>query len=191
MSGPCHVRFVLFIIMIVDIDLASQNGEMLMLVKKLRLQRGWSQEQLAEMLGVSVRTVQRIERGLPPSLETAKALAAVFEVDLSTFMTEVNAMNHEQTQPLVSDDEKSAMAYVKGIKEFYDHLLVYIVFVAVYGGLLFFEGMGDPQIIVVGLAGWGLGVVIHGLVAFEKISLWGLGARWEKRAIEKRLGRKL
>ena len=56
-----------------------------MIVRKLRLQRGWSQSQLAEMLGVATRTVQRLEQGQRPSLETAKALAAVFEVDLSTF----------------------------------------------------------------------------------------------------------
>ena len=34
-----------------------------MIVRKLRLQRGWSQEQLAEMSGLSTRTIQRIERG--------------------------------------------------------------------------------------------------------------------------------
>ena len=34
-----------------------------MLVQKLRLQRGWSQEQLAVVSGLSVRTIQRIERG--------------------------------------------------------------------------------------------------------------------------------
>ncbi len=34
-----------------------------MLVQKLRLQRGWSQEQLATVSGLSVRTIQRIERG--------------------------------------------------------------------------------------------------------------------------------
>lgn len=45
-----------------------------MLVQKLRLQRGWSQEQLAEVAGVSVRTIQRLERGQPGSLKTLKAL---------------------------------------------------------------------------------------------------------------------
>ena len=34
-----------------------------LLIQKLRLQRGWSQEQLAELTGLSVRTIQRIERG--------------------------------------------------------------------------------------------------------------------------------
>ena len=40
-----------------------------MLVQKLRLQRGWSQEQLAELSGLSVRTIQRIERGQVASTE--------------------------------------------------------------------------------------------------------------------------
>lgn len=47
--------------------------------RSLRLARAWSQEQLAELSGLSVRTVQRIENGDQPSLETLSALAAVFE----------------------------------------------------------------------------------------------------------------
>ena len=54
-----------------------------MLVQKLRVQRGWSQEQLAELTGLSARTIQRIERGQNASAESLKAIAAVFEVDLS------------------------------------------------------------------------------------------------------------
>ena len=52
-------------------------------VKQLRLQRAWSQEQLAEMAGLSVRTIQRIENGERPGLETLSALAAVFEVTVA------------------------------------------------------------------------------------------------------------
>jgi len=48
-----------------------------------RLARAWSQEQLAELSGLSVRTVQRIENGDQPSLETLSALAAVFEVSVA------------------------------------------------------------------------------------------------------------
>ncbi len=50
-------------------------------VKQLR-QRAWS-EQLAEMAGLSVRTIQRIENGERPGLETLSALAAVFEVTVA------------------------------------------------------------------------------------------------------------
>lgn len=52
-------------------------------VKQLRLQRAWSQEQLAELAGVSVRTIQRIENGDRPGLETLSALAAVFEINVA------------------------------------------------------------------------------------------------------------
>ena len=78
-----------------------------MLVQKLRLQRGWSQEQLAELSGLSVRTIQRMERGLPASNETLKSLASVFEIEFSTLqatqepsMTTYSASNSASTSPL-------------------------------------------------------------------------------------------
>jgi len=66
-----------------------------MLVKKLRRQRNWSQEQLAEMSGLSVRTVQRIESGNRASLETLKCLAAVFEVELSVLTEKITLIDKE------------------------------------------------------------------------------------------------
>jgi transcriptional regulator with XRE-family HTH domain len=62
-----------------------------MLVQKLRLQRGWSQQQLAELSGLNVRTIQRIEKGQEPSVESLKSLAAVFNVDFSTHKQAVEA----------------------------------------------------------------------------------------------------
>lgn len=38
-----------------------------MLIQKLRLQRGWSQEQLADLSGLSVHTIQRLEEDKPPA----------------------------------------------------------------------------------------------------------------------------
>ncbi|EBE3721545.1 helix-turn-helix domain-containing protein [Salmonella enterica subsp. diarizonae serovar 42:l,v:1,5,7] len=55
--------------------------------RALRLQRAWSQEQLAELAGLSTRTVQRIENGEKPGLETLSALAAVFEVSVTELST--------------------------------------------------------------------------------------------------------
>jgi len=63
-----------------------------MLIQKRRLQRGWSQEQLAEVSGLSVRTIQRLERGQPGSLESLKALAAVFETDINRLKEAVEAI---------------------------------------------------------------------------------------------------
>lgn len=42
-------------------------------VKTYRLKKAWSQEQLAEVASLSVRTVQRTEKGQKPSLETLSA----------------------------------------------------------------------------------------------------------------------
>ncbi|KPQ05282.1 MAG: putative membrane protein [Idiomarinaceae bacterium HL-53] len=49
-------------------------------IKQLRTQRGWSQEQLSEMCGVNLRTIQRLEKRGTASQETLKALASVFDV---------------------------------------------------------------------------------------------------------------
>ncbi|MCA1779472.1 MAG: helix-turn-helix domain-containing protein [Xanthomonadaceae bacterium] len=51
------------------------------LVRDLRNRHGMSQESLAEAAGLSARTIQRLERGGVASMETAMALASVFEID--------------------------------------------------------------------------------------------------------------
>ena len=51
------------------------------LVKKLRGERHWSQEQLAAACGVNLRTIQRLENTGKGSMESVRALASVFEVD--------------------------------------------------------------------------------------------------------------
>jgi len=50
-------------------------------LKKLRLEYKWSQTQLAELSGLSLRTIQRIENGEKPSMESIKALSSLFEID--------------------------------------------------------------------------------------------------------------
>ena len=51
-------------------------------IKRWREERHWSQEHLAELAGIGLRTVQRIEKGEPASRETMTALAAAFNVDV-------------------------------------------------------------------------------------------------------------
>lgn len=50
------------------------------LIRKLRTERLWSQEQLAKASGLGLRTIQRLEARGSASNETIKALAAVFQV---------------------------------------------------------------------------------------------------------------
>ena len=52
-------------------------------LKKMRLERHWSQDQLAEMSGLSIRTIQRIENGENAGLESLKSLASVFEINIT------------------------------------------------------------------------------------------------------------
>jgi transcriptional regulator with XRE-family HTH domain len=162
---------------------------MSIIVRKLRLQRGWTQEDLARFAGLSVRSVQRIERGQPGSLETMKALAAVFETDVATLGNGGLQMNDGAAMPA---DEKEALEYVARIKGFYMHLFMFVLFAVVFLGTFGFAyGLERPQLrwMAFGFAGWAIGVVIHGLHAYEVIDF--LGPSWERRLIERRLGRKL
>ncbi|RAK67853.1 XRE family transcriptional regulator [Phenylobacterium kunshanense] len=159
-----------------------------MLIQKMRLQRGWSQEQLAEISGLSVRTIQRLERGHPGSLESLNALAAVFEIDLDRLKEPPMDMPHAAQPDAVRPDEALALAHVRKIKAFYVHLTQYVVVIAILAAI---NLVGYPQYLwfVWPALGWGLGVAAHGAAVFEFIPF--LGADWERRQVEKRLGRQL
>jgi len=58
-------------------------------VRAGRERRAWSQEQLAEVTGLSMRTIQRVESSGSASFETAKAIAAVFESDVASLQPQV------------------------------------------------------------------------------------------------------
>lgn len=59
-----------------------------MILKELRISRHLSQEQLAQIAGLNVRTVQRIESGHNASLESLKSLASALDVDIETLNRE-------------------------------------------------------------------------------------------------------
>ena len=160
-----------------------------LLIQKLRLQRGWSQEQLAEITGLSVRTIQRIERGQTPSAESLKALAAVLDVDFGA-LREAHMTPSANPSPIpgVDADEVLAFARVRKIKSFYWHVVQYVVIV---GFLIAVNLLTFPRYFWAGWTAlaWGLGLALHGLQVFDKIPF--LNADWEKRTVEKYLGRKL
>ena len=153
-----------------------------MIVRKLRLQRGWSQDQLAQLSGLSVRTIQRIERGQNAGLETLKSLAAVFEIPLTDLQEKYMDRDYR------SHEELQAVEYVKELKGFYSHLISYIF---VLCALLVFNLLTAPgHLWVIWVAfGWGVGVIAHGINVFELFN-W-FGPEWEKKQVEKKLDRKL
>lgn len=158
-----------------------------MIVRKLRLTKGWSQEELAELTGLSVRTIQRIERGRKPGLESRKALAAVFETDVSTIYSNYPEDTMSSDAELVTE-EKDAIEYVRDIKGFYTHSIVYLIVITF---LVFLDYKTNPNNMWSGWTalGWGMGVLAHGFTVFERLNIFS--ARWEKKQVEKRLGRKL
>ncbi len=164
-----------------------------LLIQKLRLQRGWSQEQLAELTGLSVRTIQRIERGQTPSAESLKAIAAVLDVNFGA-LREAH-MTSAATPPLdpaanaaVSADEALALARVRKIKGFYIQVVESVL---ILGFLAFVNLLTSPRYWWVMWAAipWALALGLQGLRVFDKIPF--LNADWEKRAVERYLGRKL
>ena len=153
-----------------------------MIVRKLRLKRAWSQEQLAQFSGLNIRTIQRIERGQKAGLESLKSLAAVFEIELEDLLKKME--NSEK----YSEEENRVIEHVKDIKGFYSHLINYGMVIL---GLFIVNFITSPDYYWAWWAafGWGIGVVSHGISVFEVYSFFG--ADWEKKQIEKRLGKKL
>lgn len=103
-----------------------------MIVRRLREKRNWSQEQLATLSGLNVRTIQRIESGNKASLESLKSLASVFEVDISTLTEEVT---------VIDKDSASWAAQPNWLKIFLFGVskrtpLVQVEFICLVGGLL-------------------------------------------------------
>lgn len=155
-----------------------------MLIQKLRLQRGWSQEQLAEVSGLSVRTIQRLERGQPGSLESMKALSAVFETDLDRLKEPTMDAPRSDLRP----DEALALAHVRKVKSFYVHLTQYLIVIPI---LAVVNLTSYPYYLwfVWPALGWGLGLLAHGATVFNVVPF--LDGAWERRQVEKFLGRKL
>lgn len=157
-----------------------------MLIQKLRLKRGWSQQQLAEASGLSVRTVQRMEAGQPASMETLKSLAAVFEIDFASLQTEPEMTSNAAT--IDEKQEAEAFAHVRRLKRFYLHLFKYL-FICALLLLLNWLVTPDSHWAYWVIAGWGVGILLHALRVF--MPDLALGPEWERRQVEKRLGRPL
>ncbi|GHE78198.1 2TM domain-containing protein [Thalassotalea profundi] len=155
-----------------------------MIIRKIRLQRGWSQEQLAELSGLSVRTIQRIERGQSAGLESLKSLAAVFEVQVTDLQQELDM----STTSKLTLEEQQAIEYIRDLKGFYSHLTSFAIVITC---LLIFNLYFTPSYLWVlwVILGWGVGIISHAISVFELFNFFG--DDWEKKQIEKRLGRKL
>ena len=153
-----------------------------MIIQKLRLKRGWSQQQLADVSGTSLRTIQRIEAGATPSLETLKSLASVFETTIEDLRGEPEMTVAENK---VSPDEVLAMKQVGQLREFYVHVAVYLIVCLAAVAAVWVASPENLWAAWLLWLVWGAGLAIHAARTFL------LGGAWERRQVERRLGRPL
>ena len=137
-----------------------------MIIQKLRVDRGWSQEELAAHSGLSVRTIQRIENGKRASLESLKCLAAVFEYQVSDLIQE-NPMNDTQA-----------------------FHMNWITFIIVMPFMYWLNIKLTPGFLWVSIlaATWILAIVLQAVLIFGLFSVFS-GA-WQQREFQKRMSRR-
>ena len=126
-----------------------------MKVKKLRLQRGWSQDHLSQVSGLSIRTIQRIEKGQKAGLESLKSLAAVFDIHITEL----------QKEPQVSEQVKEPKQ-VNKVKRFHASLITYFLVISM---LFIINFITDPSYLWAfwPAMGWGIGIILRGLKVFK------------------------
>lgn len=143
-------------------------------IKKLRLERHWSQAQLAELSGLSIRTIQRIEKGENADFETLKSLAAVFEVNLT----------REKQNDEDQEFDKIKKEYVKEVKGIYKLIAIAVIC------MLPLIIMSVLDMIEWNLLGWiALSWVVIIIVNLMN-SFEFFGKKWEKKITDKKFNNK-
>ena len=119
-------------------------------IKRWREERHWSQEHVADLAGIGLRTIQRIENGEPASQESLKALAAAYNVDVIALSLDQEA---EATRMVERQNEKVRA----GIRlSFWIHLSGYVIGVFVFLGISIGIG-GDTFVMKWPLIWWTVG----------------------------------
>jgi transcriptional regulator with XRE-family HTH domain len=142
-------------------------------IKEMRLERHWSQDQLSEMSGLSIRTIQRIENGENAGLESLKSLAAVFEISIT------DSDKTKEIEQIRKEEE-----YVQNVKGFYKLLVISILSLVVP----FIIAVNDSSNWIVFfwiLLSWG---VILGIYSLNVFDLYG--EEWKRKMINKKFKKK-
>lgn len=124
-------------------------------IKRWREERHWSQEHLAELAGLGLRTVQRIENGDTASQDSLKALAAAFNVDVMALTVDPRA---EAAEAIQREQARKAAALRLS---FWIHLASYALGVVIFTGISI--GVGHGFVMLWPLIWWTVGVVAHGV----------------------------
>ena len=142
-------------------------------LKKMRLERHWSQDQLADMSGLSIRTIQRIENGENAGLESLKSLAAVFETNIT---------DSDKTQEI--EQVRKEEEYLQSIKGFYKLLAIAILSLVV-PLIIAVNDASNWNVFLWVLLSWGVIVAIYSLNVFDFF-----GEEWKRKMIDKKFKKK-
>lgn len=93
-------------------------------MKLLRLEKRWSQEELAQLSDLNVRTIQRVEKGESVGIETLKSLASVFEISTDELIDAIargkqTPVKENEVTSIDQSQQREARERVKSIKYFY------------------------------------------------------------------------
>lgn len=83
--------------------------------------------------------------------------------------------------------EEAALRHVRKLKSFYRHLAVYLIVMPLLFWVNARSAAQHGWWVQWPALGWGLGLALKGVKLFD----WPFTADWERRQVEKRLGRKL
>ena len=122
-------------------------------IKRWREERMWSQEHLADLAGIGLRTVQRIENGGNASQDSVMALAAAFNVDVVAITMDPEAEAAVSAQK--SLDEKAATVRLS----FWVHLASWVIGMAVFAAISIGEG---AAVMLWPAIWWTVGLISHG-----------------------------
>ena len=128
-------------------------------IKRWREDRCWSQEHLAETAGVSLRTIQRLERGESVSRDTVMALAASFDVDAGALTVDVA---EEAAKAAIAREKEKNMQFMQS---FWIHLATYVFVIGLLTAINLAARPEDIWVLWPAI-GWGIGVAAHGMTAF-------------------------
>ncbi|WP_413736237.1 helix-turn-helix domain-containing protein [Sodalis sp. RH21] len=96
-------------------------------IKELRLAKAWSQEQLAELASLSVRTVQRIENGEQASLETLAAIASAFELGVTDLYSAQAAPVQQEQARAIDERLVKIRKQIAAQADFYRQIAGFII----------------------------------------------------------------
>jgi len=137
-------------------------------LRRLREERSWTQEHLAAVSGVSLRTIQRIEREGNASAESRLSLAAAFQVDVSVFAEQPESPAGTPAQTDHSIPLRTERETRDPLNPFLRHLTIYLL----VGAFLVYRDWSRNHALLWAywpLMGWGIGLALHG---------WRTWRRW-------------